>query len=259
MNILFFSLILLFQTLLFADTNGIYDIRGSSHLLDANMTQFLDKWRTDTITPVQNGTYKNIYVNGDTTKKTVALSFDDAPDENNTHKILDILKKHDVKASFFMIGSTMNDENTTAVKRCSDEGHLVLNHSFNHPRLTNLNETEIITQLDQTSTRIQTLTGNYPLLFRPPYGSINGQVVNTINTSGFTIILWSLDSLDWILKDPYAVANNVISNVRNGDIILMHRNPTSVASLEMVIETLHATGYTFTTVDKMLGLTAYKQ
>jgi len=255
----FFILFLSFHSILFANTNAIYDIRGSSHLLDANMTQFLDKWRTDTVTPVQNGTYKNVVVNGDPTKKTVALTFDDAPDENNTHHILDILKKYDVKASFFMIGATMNDENITAVKRSFDEGHLVLNHSFNHPRFTHLDENETRAQLDHAATRIETLTGSYPLLFRPPYGSINAHVVDTVNASGSTIILWSLDSLDWTLNDPYAVANNVISNVRNGDIILMHRNPTSVASLEMLLETLLSIGYTFTTVDKMLGLKAYKQ
>lgn len=245
------------QSFLFADT--IYNIQGSSKLLDANMTQFLDKWRTDTITPVQNGTYKNVYVNGNTTKKIVALTFDDAPDENNTRNILDILKKHDVKASFFMIGATMNDENSTVVKRSFNEGHLVLNHSFNHPRFTNLDENSTLLQLDRTSTQIKTLTGSYPLLFRPPYGSINQNVVDTVNASGSSIILWSLDSLDWTLKDPFAVANNVVSNVRNGDIILMHRNPTSVASLEMLIETLRAIGYTFATVDEMLGLKAYKQ
>lgn len=252
----FFTLFLLFQSLLFAD--NIYDIRGNSWLLDANMTLFLGKWRTDTVTPIQHGNYKNVFVNGDTTKKTVALTFDDAPDENNTNRLLDILDKHDVKASFFMIASTMNDENITSVKRACNEGHLVLNHSFNHPRFTNLDKNTTLSQLNHAAARIETLTGNYPLLFRPPYGSINGQVVDTINESGSTIILWSLDSLDWTLKDPYAVANNVVSNIRNGDIILMHRNATSVASLEMVVETLLSIGYTFTTLDKMLGLKAYR-
>lgn len=250
-------LLVYLQSFLCADT--VYNIQGSSKLLDSNMSQFLDKWRTDTITPVQNGIYKNVFVNGDTTKKIVALTFDDAPDENNTPKILDILKKHDVKASFFMIAATMNDENITAVKRSFDEGHLVLNHSFNHPRFTNLDKNGTLSQLDQAATRIEAITGSYPTLFRPPYGSINSQVVDTINASDNTIILWSLDSLDWTLKDPYAVANNVVSHVRNGDIILMHRNGTSVASLEMVIETLGAIGYSFTTLDKMLGFKAYKQ
>ncbi len=257
MKKLLFILFLFLYTSLFAYPNEIYDIRGSSKLLDANMTHFLDKWRLDTITPVQNGTYKNVFVNGNTATKIIALTFDDSPDENNTHKILDILKKHQVKASFFMIAATMNDENISSVHRSHDEGHLVLSHSFNHPRFTDLNETKIVSQLTQTSKRIEAITGNYPLLFRPPYGSINLQTLNTINEQGFSTILWSLDSLDWTLKDPYAVANNVITNIRNGDIILMHRNPTSVGSLDMILETLISLGYTFTTVDTLLELKAY--
>lgn len=253
-HILFF--ILSFHTIVYADT--IYDIRGNSFLLDENMTLFLGKWREETVTPVQHGIYKNVFVNGDTSKKIVALTFDDSPDENNTHHLLDILKKYDVKASFFMIGQTMNDENITSVKRSFDEGHLVLNHTYEHPRLTNLDENATRLQLDRAATRIQEITGRYPLLMRPPYGSINAQTVDAINLSDNTTILWSLDSLDWTLKDPFAVANNVVTHVRNGDIILMHRNRVSVASLEMILETLKSIGYTFTTVDKMLGLKAYR-
>lgn len=257
MHKLLLTFFILLQSTLFGDT--IYDIRGNSWLLDENMTLFLGKWREETVTPVQHGIYKNVYVNGDTTKKIIALTFDDAPDENNTHRLLDILDKHEVKASFFMIGATMNDENISSVKRAHDEGHLVLNHTYNHPRLTNLDSNATIIELQHTASRIQEITRSYPLLMRPPYGSINTQVVDTINASGNTTILWSLDSLDWTLKDPYAVANNVITNIRNGDIILMHRNRTSVASLEMIIETLHSIGYTFTTLDKMLALQPYKQ
>ncbi|MDD2829262.1 MAG: polysaccharide deacetylase family protein [Sulfuricurvum sp.] len=253
---LFYMLIFIFSTTLLGDT--VYDIRGTSPLLDANMTQFLEQWRTDTVAPIQHGEYTNVFVNGESTKKIIALTFDDAPDENNTHLLLDILDKHGVKASFFMIGATMNDENITSVKRAFNEGHLVLNHTFNHPRLTNLENNTTILQLERTASRIEEITGKYPLLMRPPYGSINTQVVNAVNGSGYTTILWSLDSLDWTLKDPYAVANNVIGNIRNGDIILMHRNRTSVASLEMIIETLHSIGYTFTTLDKLLGIKAYR-
>lgn len=123
-----FALIL--QLTLLADSLIIYDIRGASPLLDANMSQFLDNWRTKTITPVKSGEYPNVIVNGDTTKKNISLTFDDSPDENNTAHLLDILKTHHVKAAFFMIGTTMKDTNITIVKRASDEGHLVLNHSF---------------------------------------------------------------------------------------------------------------------------------
>ena len=255
--LLFFTL--LFQILLFGDTRTIYDIRGNSWLLDANMTLFLGNWRTATVTPIQHGNYQNVIVNGDPDVKNVVLTFDDAPDENNTYKLLDILKEHDVKAAFFMIGGTMKDDNITVVKRTFDEGHLVLNHSFNHPRMTDLNVSGMDLQLTRAAERIESITGKYPLLFRPPYGSINPLVVDTINDHNMTTVLWSLDSLDWTLKDPDAVIQNVTSNIRNGDIILMHRNQVSVAALPSVIEILKEKGYTFVKLDDMLGVNAYRR
>ena len=255
--LLFFTL--LFQILLFGDTRTIYDIRGNSFLLDANMTLFLGNWRTATITPIQHGNYKNVIVNGDPEVKSVTLTFDDAPDENNTYKLLEILKEHHVKAAFFMIGGTMRDANVTVVKLTHDLGHLVLNHSFNHPRMTDLNISAMDSQLNRGAERIESITGSYPLLFRPPYGSINATVVDVINDHNMTTVLWSLDSLDWTLKSPEAVIQNVTDNVRNGDIILMHRNPVSVAALPKIIENLKAQGYAFVPLDNMLGIKAYRE
>ena len=251
-----FLFFLLLRPLCYADT--IYDIRGASPLLDANMSQFLDKWRTDTITPVQSGIYKNVIVNGNPEEKKIALTFDDAPDENNTYKLLDILDSHGVKAAFFMIAGTMVESNISVVQRTNDKGHLVLNHTLSHPRLSDLNESSIAYQLDHAAEQIESITGHYPILYRPPYGSINPLVVDSTNTHGFTTVLWSLDSLDWTLKDPDAVVENIISNVRNGDIILMHRNATSVAALSGVIEKLRVVGYTFLRLDELLGVKAYR-
>jgi len=251
-------LFIFFSAAVLANSKLIYDIRGSSPLLDANLTLFLDKWRTDTITPVQSGIYKNVIVNGDTTKKNIALTFDDAPDENNTYILLDILKTHHVKGAFFMIGGTMSDSNITVVERTNEEGHLVLNHTLSHPRLSDLNESAVLSQLDRAATHIESITGLYPLLYRPPYGSINPLVVDTTNVQGFTTVLWSLDSLDWTLKDPDAVVDNVVANIRNGDIILMHRNPTSVGALPKVIEKLSEMGYTFLRLDELLEIKAYR-
>lgn len=258
MRALILFLFLVLKLTLLADSHAIYDIRGASPLLDANMTQFLDKWRTDTITPVQTGIYKNVIVNGNPEDKKIALTFDDAPDENNTYKLLDILDSHGVKAAFFMIGGIIVESNISVVQRTNDEGHLVLNHTLNHPRLSDLNESNIISQLDHAAEQIETITGHYPILYRPPYGSINPLVVESTNTHGFTTVLWSLDSLDWTLKDPDAVVENISSNIRNGDIILMHRNATSVAALSGVIEKLTERGYTFLRLDELLGVKAYR-
>lgn len=254
-----FLTFLVFQSLLFADFRTIYDIRGNSWLLDANMTLFLGNWRTATVSPIQHGNYKNVIVNGDTDVKSVALTFDDAPDENNTYKLLDILKEHNVKAAFFMIGGTMEDDNITVAKLTHDQGHLVLNHSYNHPRMTNLTKSDMSLQLTRTSQKVESITGQYPILFRPPYGSINAAVVDTINEHNMTTVLWSLDSLDWTLQDPEAVIQNVTTNIRNGDIILMHRNAVSVAALPKIIENLKEKGYAFVKLDGMLSVKAYHE
>jgi len=260
-RLLILIIALLSQTLLLADPHKIYDIRGASEKLDANLTQFLVAWRTDTITPIQNGTYCKVCVNGDTDRKTVALTFDDAPDENVTSQILDVLKETNVQASFFMIGQTMEDTNTTAVIRAANEGHLVLNHSFSHPHLSALTPEKITHELNAASERINALTGHYPLLIRPPYGSIDQSVVDTINAQGFTTVLWSLDSLDWAIKEKDAIIDNVLANIRPGDIVLMHSgqsNHATAEALPLLIDKLRQSGYTFVRVDEMLGIRAYR-
>lgn len=248
--------------LLMSGCAPMYEIRGESALLDANMSRFLHQWRENTTAPIQSGEYANIYLSGKTTPtKSVALTFDDSPDDNNTALILDILKSHNIKASFFMIASAMNDHNATVTKRASDEGHLVLNHSFTHPHFTKLTPKRIEEELKTTSQKIESITGNYPLLFRPPYGSINQEVMESVNASGYTTILWSLDSLDWAVKEKDAITDNVLTHVRNGDIILMHSSQSNYASVEalpLIIHGLHERGYRFLRVDEMVGIKAYR-
>lgn len=254
----FVWMILTLSVLAHAANQAIYDIRGNSWLLDENMTLFLGNWRTATITPIRHGTYKNVIVNGDTTKKEITLTFDDSPDEINTYGLLDVLKEHHVKAAFFMIGGTMQDDNITVVERAYKEDHLVLNHTFNHPRLTDLNVSGINTQLEKAADKMESITGKYPILMRPPYGSINTQVIDTINAHNMTAVLWSLDSLDWTLKDPHAIVENVVKNIRNGDIILMHRTAASVGALPHIITQLKEQGYTFKRLDELLNIKPYR-
>lgn len=257
---LFFLLFAHFgQTLLFAHSNAPYDIRGNSWFVDSNMTLYLGQWRTNSVVPIQQGRYKNVIVEGDTTVKNIALTFDDAPDRGNTEKLLDILKEHNTKASFFMIGETMKGENIAIVKRAYDEGHLVLNHSFSHPRMSDLNASNIESELNRAAERIEAIIGNYPVLFRPPYGSIKPLVVDITNEHNMTTVLWSLDSLDWALNDPEPIIQIVTSQIQSGDIILMHCNSSSVASLPKIIENLKIKGYTFVKLDDMLGIKAYRQ
>jgi len=262
MKKLLIILLTLGPIVLFTGCISHYCIRGDSPQLDANLTHFLHQWRDNTTAPIRDGKYTHIYLNGDGSQgKKLALTFDDSPDENNTDKVLDILKFYRIKASFFMIGAPMVDQNITVTKRAFDEGHLVLNHSFTHPHFSKIDKERIVDELNATSHRIENITGKHPLLFRPPYGSINQEVMDTINDQGYTTILWSLDSLDWALQDKDAITENVITHVQNGDIILMHSsraNHASVEALPGIIEQLQSKGYTFLRLDDMLGIKAYR-
>jgi len=239
----------------------VYSIQGSSALLDTNLTRYLEQWRTQTITPIQNKSYCNVVVNADPHCKKIALTFDDSPDENVTVEVLDVLKHYNVKAAFFMVAKSMQEKNATIVQRADSEGHLVLSHTFTHARLTTLDTEKIADELDHSARQIQSLTGKYPLLMRPPYGSINTDVINTINEKGYTAILWSLDSLDWALQDDSEIANNVISNIRPGEIILMHSgrsNHSTPKALPKIIESLTSSGFIFERLDTLLSLKSYR-
>lgn len=239
-----------------------YDIRGDSPLLDANLSRYLQQWRTETSRPIQEGDYTNIRLCADCgEEKRIALTFDDSPDENNTFAVLEILERYNVKASFFMIASTMNDINASAVQRAHAEGHLILNHSFTHPRFTSCTPEQLIGEARAAGERIHALIGKTPALLRPPYGSLNRNVVDTLNAQGYTTVLWSLDSLDWALSDPDAITGNVISNVRPGDVILMHSsrsNGATVSALPGIIVKLAEMGYRFETLDRLLRVEPYR-
>lgn len=256
--ILFFVLISLLRG---SDFSPIYEIRGASPLLDTNLSCFLQEWRTNTLTPIQNGNYCNVIINADPNQKKIALTFDDSPDENVTSEVLDVLKRYNIKAAFFMVANSMQEINATVVRRADHEGHLVLSHSFSHTRLTTLDNDHISKELDDSAHRIEELTGKYPILMRPPYGSINTEVVNTINQNGFTAILWSLDSLDWAIQNESAIAENVISNIRPGEIILMHSgrgNPSTPKALPKIIESLSSAGYYFERLDTLLSIKPHR-
>jgi len=256
---LFFALALLGQTLLFAHSTTLHDIRGNSWFVDANMTLYLGQWRTNSVVPILQGRYENVITNGDTALKTISLTFDDAPDLENTEKLLDILKEHQVKASFFMIGENIKDKTIAVTKRTFDEGHLTLSHSFSHPRMSDLNASDIHLELNRAAERIEAVTGSYPVLFRPPYGAINPRVVDITNEHNMTTVLWSHDSLDWALQDSDMMFDVATNQIRNGDIILMHCNNITVASLPKIIESLKKKGYVFVKLDDMLGTKAYRQ
>jgi len=182
-------------------------------------------------------------------KKRVALTFDDGPDAKVTPQILAILKKYNVKATFFMVGKNASNNPKTA-EQVYKEGHEIGNHTWNHPKLTNLAKASVKEEVDRTSNAIYKAIGQYPTVFRPPYGATSDQVRSVITMPS---ILWSIDTLDWKHRNADKILTYVKASVNDGSIILMHDiHQTTADGLENVILFLQKQGYECVMVSDIL-------
>ncbi|CAM3862525.1 polysaccharide deacetylase family protein [Mesobacillus zeae] len=180
--------------------------------------------------------------------KQVALTFDDGPHPQNTPAILNLLKKYDAKATFFMLGSRV-DFYPDVAKQVAEQGHELGNHTWDHKDLTTLPAFEVQDEIKKTDYAIKKATGIPSSAYRPPYGAFNDQVKNS---AGGTPVLWSVDTLDWKSKNPNEVLSIVKSNVGDNSIILMHDiHATTVEALDKVLQYLKSEGYHFVTVSEI--------
>lgn len=180
----------------------------------------------------------------------IALTFDDGPNATTTPQVLDLLKKYNVKATFFVLGKNVAG-NEAILQRMHAEGHEIANHSWSHPQLTALSADQIKQEIDQTQAAIKAVIGKAPTAYRPPYGAVN-QAVQAV--THLPAIYWTVDTLDWKSKNPAAILGEVKAHTQPGSIILMHDiHPTTVASLDNVLAYLTSCGYSFTTVDDLIG------
>ena len=136
------------------------------------------------------------------------------------------------------------------VKRMSEEGHLIGNHSYEHIQLTKAGAKAVCEAVEHTQEQIEAITGKRPEYIRPPYGDWNEELEEEI---GMTPVLWSLDSLDWKLKDTGKIIRQVLKDVKDGDIILLHDIfPSSVEAALELVDILQKEGYVFVTADELL-------
>lgn len=184
----------------------------------------------------------------DPNKPMVALTFDDGPTKDNTVRILEILEKYNARATFFVVGYNM-DGNDDIIKKISEQGSEVANHTASHKDLAELTVDEINYEVNSVADRIKALTGQKNVLIRPPYGSANELVMSTLTEP---VILWSIDTEDWKTKDPEATLNHVKATIFDGAIILMHDlHVETVDATEKLMEWLTAEGYQIVTVSEM--------
>ena len=195
----------------------------------------------------------------ETKEPKIALTFDAAWGNEDTQKILEVLKKHDVHVTFFMTGGWVENY-PDDVKAILAAGHDLGNHSENHKNMSQLSDAEKKEELMKVHDKVRTLTGYEMFLFRPPYGDYDNAVVNVAKDCGYYTIQWDVDSLDW--KD-YGV-DSVIKTVTehkhlgNGSIILCHNGAKYTAqALDTLITKLKEKGYTFVPVSELIYRDGY--
>ena len=179
----------------------------------------------------------------------VALTFDDGPHPVQTKRLLDGLKERNVKVTFFLMGESI-EGNEEIVKQMQEDGHLIGNHSYSHIQLTKAGEDAVCDAIKHTEDIIAEITGTRPEYLRPPYGDWNDSLECHLD---LIPVFWSVDSLDWKLKNTKKIVDKVLKKTGDGDIILMHDIfPTSVDAALQIIDELQARGYKFVTVDELL-------
>lgn len=232
----------------------------NGNVISSNSDSFEIDIENSSIIKVKNTSFDFDFVTSrkiDTDKKLVALTFDDGPNYN-TNKILDVLNKYHVPATFFVLGSKIKG-NEYILKKMKDSGMEIGNHTYNHLLLTKYKEDKIKKEITDTNNLIFEITGKEPKLFRPSYGSFNKKIKNI---SEMPIIIWDIDTLDWKYHNSKKITSRVVNKVKDGDIVLMHDIYSATSNaLDNIIPMLANKGYSFVTVSDLFyykGITLEK-
>lgn len=182
-------------------------------------------------------------------KPSIAITFDDGPSSRYTGRLLDGLKERSVKASFFLIGENA-EENPELVERIYKEGHLIGNHTYSHVQMTHLSEKEAANEIERTDQVISAITGEHVAYMRPPFGAWQRELEIKMEVLP---VLWSVDPLDWTTENVDEIVSKVVTEVEEGDIILLHDcYASSVEAALRIVDILQKEGYEFVTVDRLL-------
>lgn len=190
----------------------------------------------------------------DPSKPTIALTFDDGPNTTTTSEILDLLEKYQVRASFFLIGSNLNDETAKVVKRAYDLGCDIENHSMTHSYMDKMTAEEIADEINTLNDKIKDITGEATKFFRPPYIAVNNVMYDTIDMT----FISGLGCNDW--DDKVTTDRRVLvlqRRAKDGLIFLLHDaegNSQTVEALDEVIPYLLEQGFQFATISELFAL-----
>ena len=217
--------------------------------IDHNMT-FIEKY---------NGYYIDLkHSNIEDEEKIIYLTFDAGYENGNIEKILDVLKEEKVPAAFFILKNVII-KNPELIKRMTNEGHLVCNHTSTHPNIAKFQQIEVLEkELSELETEYTKVTGKeLSKYFRPPEGCFSEQSLQFIDTLGYKTIFWSFAYADWDNNAqmlPDAAKKKIFDNVHNGEVMLLHpTSKTNADILQGVIRQLRNDGFRFGTLDELTG------
>lgn len=198
----------------------------------------------------------NVYHAHENSGMKIALTFDDGPHPYLTPKILDILKKYKVHATFFLVGENVKNYPNLA-ERILKEGHEIGNHTYTHGRVSERSFFEMRKEIELCESSIYEQTDYKTKIFRPPEGFLDDKIRALSKEMDYSVILWNIDTKDWAHESPAAICRNITDHISPGSIILMHDyisfdSPTPEA-LELFLPILLERGYQFSVVSDLIG------
>jgi len=196
-------------------------------------------------------TFSRVLVSGN----YIAITFDDGPHPQNTPRLLDILRARNVKATFYVIGRSV-DLYPQIVRRTVAEGHEIGNHSHTHRLLSKLGDSELRQEMSRCQDAIVRAAGVRPRTMRPPYGGLLQRQRELVHSEfGYPTILWSVDPLDWKRPGPSVVTSRMLAGTTPGGILLAHDlHSQTVDAMPATIDGLLRRGYKFVTVSQLIAM-----
>ena len=196
--------------------------------------------------------------------RQIALTYDDGPNDPHTLRLLEVLAKRSVHATFFLIGRYVQ-QRPEIVREIVSAGHVVGNHTFTHPLLIFKSEAEIRQQLSACRSALQDAVGSPSRLFRPPFGGRRPAVLRIARELGLEPVMWNVTGYDWNAPPAATIERKVTNQIRGGDVILLHdgghkqmgadRSQTVIAT-DHLLTPYKAEGYEFVTIPQMIAKSA---
>ena len=192
--------------------------------------------------------------------RQLALTFDDGPNDPWTPRLLDVLARHEVRATFFLIGKYVV-ERPDITRQIAAAGHVVGNHTYSHPNLIFCSASEVAGQIRQCSSALQDAVGEHSSLFRPPYGGRTPHVLSLVRQSGLECVMWRVSGYDWKATSSTQIEERLSDAIEGGEVILLHdgghrhlgvNREFTVSAVDRLITRYKSQGFEFVSVSRMM-------